>query len=122
MPEKTVAGTPADPTARFTRLELNGKSYSLVYDFDSIATAEDLTGLELLVGVNWAKINARRLRGMLYASLLKAHPEITLKDVAKLITPGNLPKIEKALVECWIASTPEREEESQNPQPPAAEA
>jgi hypothetical protein len=121
MESNTAAGTAADPTVRFTKIDLNGKTYQLVYDFDAIAQAEDLTGLPLLVGVNWHGINARRIRAMLFASLLKAHPEIKLKDVTKLITVSNLPKIETALVDAWWHSMPDQEEANENPQQPEPE-
>ncbi len=117
MPEP-VAGTPADPTVRYTELKLNGKTYQLTYDFESIAQAEETTGIELLVGVDWRKINARRIRAMLYASMVKAQPDITLKEIGKLITVLNLPNIESALVDCWMNSTPEKEEETENPPKP----
>lgn len=120
MPE-TVAGTPADPTVRYTELKLNGKTYQLTYDFEAIAAAEEATGLELLVGVDWRKINARRIRAMLYASMVKAQPDIALKEIGKMITVLNLPKIESALVDCWMNSTPEKEEEPENPPKPEAD-
>jgi hypothetical protein len=109
--KKTVATASADPTVRYTKVELNGAVYSLAYDFESIAIAEDLTGMEILIGVNWSKINARRLRAMLFASLLKAQPEITLEETGKLITVGNLSRIEAGLVDSWMRSNPDPADE-----------
>lgn len=116
-PKESVAGTPADPTIRFTELKLNGKTYSLLYDFEAIAKAEDLTGLELLVGVNWRKINARRIRAMLYASMLQAHPDITMKEITGLLSLRNVPRIEQALAECWLDSSADPEPKANPPQP-----
>ena len=84
-----------------TTLEVNGKSYLLAYDFDSIVAAEEATGLELLIGVDWSRIGAKRIQAMLYASMLKDQPEITLAEVGKLLSFKNLAKIEMALVETW---------------------
>src|SRR4051812_13615933 len=63
MSKKTnVAGTPADPTVRYTPLTLGPKTYQLAYDFDALARAEEMTGLSLLVGVNWSHIGAKQIR------------------------------------------------------------
>lgn len=94
-----------DPTLRSTKLELDGKTYLLVYDFDAIARAEEMTGLELLVGVDWQKINARRIRAMLYASMLRHQPKVTLDEVTDLIRVPNIPAIQDALVDTWFHST-----------------
>lgn len=122
MEEKnTVTGTTADPILHFTDVRLNGKTYKLIYDFEAVAKAEDLTGIPLLVGVDWGHINARRIRAMLFASLLKACPELKLEDVTKLINVRNLPKIERALIDAWVTSTPEAEDEKENPPQPDPE-
>ena len=132
MPEETVAGTPADPTLDFTELKLGKKTYKLIYDFDAIARAEELTGLGLLAGIDWRNIGVRKVRGMLYASMLFAHPEIalddqtvkaTLKELTKQITPWTIGRIENALHETWISSTApkkENDEDAENPPTPAA--
>src|SRR5947209_6002476 len=85
-----------------TPLELNGKSYSLIYDFDSVVAAEELTGIGLVAGVDWSNITVRRVQAMLYASLLKMQPQITMEEIRSLITIANIAKIEKALASAWI--------------------
>lgn len=115
---ETVAGTPADPTVRYTPLELDGKTYHLCFDFDAVAKAEQMTGMELLFGVDWSKITAPRLRAMLTACALKAHPEITPAQLTRHIRHKNLLKIQTALVDAWVNSTPDQEDDSQNPQAP----
>jgi hypothetical protein len=123
MSQETVAGTPADPTVRYVPLTLGGKTYQLIYDFDSIARAEEMTGMELLFGVNWTKIGAKRMRAMLVACMLKAHPDIKPSELTPHITHKNILKIQTALIDAWVASTPEQEEESEAnpPQPEASE-
>ena len=112
MPEPTIAGTPADPTARYTKLELGTKTYNLCFDFDSIAKAEEMTGMELLFGVDWTKINAKRMLAMLLACALKAHPDVKPETFKRHITHRNLPKLQTALIDAWVNSTPEGEEEN----------
>ena len=101
--KKKIAATLAAVKEKLqqTTLEVNGKSYLLAYDFDSIVAAEEATGLELLIGVDWSRIGAKRIQAMLYASMLKDQPEITLAEVGKLLSFKNLAKIEMALVETW---------------------
>lgn len=130
MSEQTVAGTTADPTLEFTKLEINGKTYDLIYDFEAIAQAEEETGIPLLVGVNWRRIGVRQIRAMLYASMLKAHPAVTTKMITPWIVPKNIPLITTALADAWMSSTPEIKEDEQTneaqnalaPNPPTPEA
>lgn len=122
MPEQnTVAGTPADPTLAFTDLKLGNKTYKLCFDFDAIAIAEEISGMPLMAGVNFSNVGVKRVRAMLYASALKAQPEVTLKEFTRYITPVNIKKIEKALLEAWVACVEKEEtEEGENPTEPAA--
>jgi hypothetical protein len=113
MKLETVAGGPADPTLQFTDLIVGGKTYKLIFDFDSIAFAEAQTGIPLLVGIDWSKITAVQMRAMLYASMLRGQPQMkdnpakSLEEVAKLLRPKNMIAIESALVKAWGDSTPE---------------
>lgn len=123
MPETTVANTAADPTLQFTELKLGKKTYKLCFDFDAIARAEEMTGMPLMAGVDFSNVGIRRVRAMLYASALKAQPEATLDEFTRLITPASIKKIERALVEAWVASVEQEEAEeeaSENPPAPAA--
>lgn len=113
----TVAGTPADPTARFVPLKLGGTTYQLCFDFDAIARAEEMTGMNLLFGVDWSKVNVTRVRAMLLACMLKAKPDITADKLTRYINHRNMPKIQSALIDAWVNSTPEEDEEQNPPEP-----
>jgi hypothetical protein len=114
--------------SNYTTLELGDKKYSLIYDFDAVMKAEDLTGMALLVGVDWSNVGVSRIRAMLYASLLTAQPDITLDEVTKLITFSNVLKIEQALVKAWrgpadvAAEEPKEEPATVEAEPEAAAA
>lgn len=101
---QSVAGTPADRTVRFINLELGGQEYSLIFDFNAIARAEKETGLNLLEAFNPEGMTATQFRAMLYASLLKAHPDITLEAAGDLVSLGGILRISKALGEAWSNS------------------
>ena|SRR5690242_11632775 len=119
---QTVAGTPADPTARFVPLKLGGTTYRLCFDFDAIAKAEEMTGMQLLFGVDWSRITIVRARAMLVACMLKAHPDITPEKLTKYMTHKNMPKIQNALIDAWVNSTPDADDEENPPQPDPAPA
>jgi hypothetical protein len=107
---ETVAGTPADPTIQFVPLTLGKKTYQLCYDFDAVAKAEDMTGLPLLAGVDWRNISIRRIAAMLYASALKADPDVTLAEFKPLIKHGSIGKIQIALAQAWVENQGDEEE------------
>lgn len=118
---ETVTNTTDDPTLQFTTLKLGDKTYRLIYDFDAIAMAEAITGMSLLVGVDWMKIGVMQIRAMLYASARKAHPGVTVDEFTPYITPSNITKIEKALVDAWVKNT-KRVEPENPPMPEPAPA
>jgi len=122
MNQELIAGTPADPTVRYTPLALDGTKYHLCFDFHAIAKAEEMTGMELLFGVDFSKISALRLRAMLLACMLKAHPEMALDDVTKYIVHKNIFTIQDAVSRAWVNSTPDDEEQNAAaPNPPQPE-
>ena len=114
----TVAGIPgSDPTLPSVPLELHGKKFHLAFDFNAIATAESLTGLNLLGKMDLQNLNAVQYRALLYSTLLKKHPEITLDEVGAMINLATLPAITVALVHAWTGSQPEVIEQDK-PNPP----
>ena len=111
MANKTnkVAGKPGlDPTLPDVELVFNGETYHLAYDFNAIVQAEKVTGVNLLTSVV-GEITAQSLRGLLWASLLKDRPEITIDEAGALIKPTNIATIRQAIVTCWFGSVPDAE-------------
>jgi hypothetical protein len=105
---KAVAGKPAlDPTLPNVPLVLNGRTLFLAFDFNAIATAESVTGLELLNSIDLQNLNAGKFRALLYSALLKAQPDITIEEVGSMINFTSLPAITVALVHAWTGSQPE---------------
>jgi hypothetical protein len=115
----------AEETEReFTKLEIGGKEYSLIYDFDSIVTAEEATNMALLINVDYRRASVARVRAMLFALMLTAHPDIKLKEISKLIVPVNIPSICVAINAAWmdIRSADERDEKEGKAEQSAEEA
>jgi hypothetical protein len=118
----SFAGTPADPTVRYAKLELSGEEYSLVFDFNAIATAEQVAKVNLLESFYFQNMTAAQFRGMFYAALRKAHPEISLQQAGDLITVKTLPVIQEALLKAWQNSITGTDHEDENPPRPLDQA
>lgn len=104
----SVAGVPGkDPTLPKVPLQIHGRQYFLAFDFNALATAEAATGLNLLGSLDLQNLNVIQYRALLFATLLKENPTITLEEVGSLVTLATLPSITMALVQAWTGSQPE---------------
>ena len=102
---KSVAGTASDPVIAFAKLTLDDKDYRLAYSFNSIALAERYAGCNLLMGLeNLRDLSAEQLRGLFYAALQVAHPEITLQKAGEMIFLDTIAPITAALAEAYTLS------------------
>lgn len=111
----SVAGKPGqDPALPRVPITLNGKKLHLVYDFNAIARAEELTGLNLFSTFDFSHLSVTKFRAMLFASLLKENPEITIEECGDFITAKTLADITIKMVEAWHGSRPEVKEEAGN--------
>jgi len=109
MSRTKVANTKNDPTVPFVPF----KDYRLVYSFNALALAEKATGLNMFQGLNLQALNALQLRAMLWASLLKAQPDMTLEDAGDLLTnPVDCNLVLAAIADAWTASMPKPKPES----------
>lgn len=107
---QTVAGTSADPLVQFEKLEIDGQTYHLAYDFNAIAEAEKLVGCNLLEGIAAILMHgmtAEQFRGLFYAALRKARPKMTLEQAGSLVRIDTMPDIREALLRAYNASLPE---------------
>lgn len=118
----TVAGTAADPLVKYHAIELDGETYKLAFDFNSIATAETLCGANLLQALDLKGLTANQYRGIFYASLMKAHPRMTLEGAGKLVTLPNLDPITEGLFAAWRLAMPAKEESEEGNEEAASES
>jgi hypothetical protein len=113
---KTVRNTPADPTLSKVPITLDGKKYLLVWDFNSLATGEFITGQNLLQSLTFRGLSALQLRGMFFAGLLKLQPKITLEEAGSLLKDDpTCGRVVAALVEAYHGSMPEPTPEEKDP-------
>ena len=98
-----------DPVTDAATLEIDGRKYRLVYDFNAIADAEVSAGCNLLHGMTATMVNrmsAGQLRGLFFAALRRAHPTITMAAAAALVRLDTMPSIVEKLCECYALSFP----------------
>jgi len=96
-----VFGVPGtDTTLPDVVLIVGGVEYQLAFDMNAIVTAEKATGIDLLKA-SISQPTAENLRGLLWASLLKAKPEMTIEQAGSLITPRNLNNVWLAVLTAW---------------------
>lgn len=106
---------------------VDGRDYVAEWDFNALATAEQLSGVNLFTTVlSFQGISTLQYRGLLFAALQKHHPKMTLEDCGRMCRPDTLRVITNALLVAWtdaqpadVEDTPATTEgESANPQNP----
>jgi hypothetical protein len=103
-----------NPTQPGVELTLGGLTYTLLFDFEAIATAEEATGQSLISGLHKKEVDSPRIslvRGLLWACLLPKQPAITQDEAAKLVNQHNLTAIWGKTLEAWVAGMAEPEAE-----------
>src|SRR4051794_34806267 len=109
MPKRSVAGPSFDPTIQFATLTIDGEDFKLAYDFNAISTAEHSAGCNLLQGLgSLTDLSAVQLRGLLYAALLVAHPDMTIHKAGRLIRFDTMPSVISVLGQAYSLSLPEK--------------
>jgi hypothetical protein len=94
-------------------LKLNGETYSLVWDFEAIALAEDISDRPLLTGIKVRDITSPTIslvRAMLYACIHTNHTDVTWDHVKAMVTRKTFSDIWVAVLTAWNAGIGETEE------------
>lgn len=102
------------PVAPVTTLSLNGATYSLVFEMESVALAEELTDRPLLTGLRQKDITTPKIslvQSMLFACILPRHPEMTLTQVKALVTRKNFYEVWGVVLNAWTAGLAEPDSE-----------
>jgi hypothetical protein len=67
-------------------LEGDPQVYTLEFDFNAICAAEAVTGCNLMRALAGGEIFAAQTRGLLFACLKPAHPDVLLTEAGELLT------------------------------------
>jgi hypothetical protein len=106
------------PTSRTRAIELDGKRYTVVFNFHAYTVMKELTGISLLMGWDTA-FDAREYACFLYAGLITHHPDVELQFCFDSLCGETFIAIEHMLWDAYKASMP-RPKEDANPQKPIA--
>lgn len=101
------------------KLTLGGVEYTLTYDFDAIAEAEEILDRPLITGLRGRDITTPKVslvRAMFFATAHATHPELTLEQAKALITRANLVEVWTRVLQAWTEAQPDAEEgDAENP-------
>jgi hypothetical protein len=95
---------PALPRVPIT---FDGVEYHLEYSFNAIAIAEEKVGINLFGAFDFTQLTVTKFRAMLFSSLVKNHPDMTLERAGDFIRASNLADITVAMIKAWHGSMPE---------------
>jgi hypothetical protein len=107
-----------NPVAPSTELKLGEHTYSLRWDFEAIARAEDLTDKPLLTGLRPKDVKTPTIslvRAMLFACISANHPDVTYEHVSALVTRKTFSDIWLAVLNAWAAGIGEADEADTDP-------
>ena|ERR1039457_7159664 len=105
------------------KLSIAGKDYSLLFDFEAIKEAEDISGLAILSGITRKNVNAPRIsliQAMLYAGLQRHDSELTFEKASELVTLHNWSEIWNKVILAWVACMGPSKPEDGKANPPIA--
>jgi hypothetical protein len=92
-----------------TPLELDGKTWQLVCDFNVICELEEASGRNLLAGIQPEWLTNKFCRTWLYLCLRELGASYTEREVGQLMTK-KIHLVIKALMEAYQAGMPSKEE------------
>jgi hypothetical protein len=104
-----------NPVAPSTTLVIGKQTFELLFDFESIALAEELTDRSLLTGLRSKDINSpsiRLVQSMLFACIHANHPEVTYTEAKSLVNRKNLSSIWGSILSAWSAGMAEPDHEA----------
>jgi len=89
-------------------------TFELMFDFEAIARAEDVTGRALLTGLTRREVDHPTIsfvRIMLFAALLPKEPLITFAEASAFVTRKTIKPIWDKVLEAWVAAMQDAEDE-----------
>jgi hypothetical protein len=119
--------TRKNPIKPSTSLKAGDVTYELLFDFDAVAHAEELTNSPLLTGLDSKSINTPKIstiQNMLFACLIPLQPKITLAEAKALVTRKIYRDVWSIVLNAWVAglAEPEPDEDAPDADPPLATA
>jgi hypothetical protein len=105
----------SNPTAPYTKITLKGTEYHLLFDFQAVADAEELTGRSLITGLHLKDFESpsiKLVQAMLYACMKHNHPTISFELAKTFVTMKTIGKIWGAVTDAWAMAMNEPDEDT----------
>jgi hypothetical protein len=105
------------------KLTIGDKEHTLLFDFQAIKEAEDISGVSILAGLSRRDVNAPRIsliQAMLYAGLMYQDPKLTFEKASQLVTLHNWQEIWNKILLAWVACMEPAKPEDGKANPPIA--
>ena len=86
------------------------KTRKVRIDLGVLEDAEEVSGYNYL-GDGLAKMNARALKALVWASLRNDDPDLTLEDVRVFVHAGNFSEVYETMLRAYVNAMPEKKDE-----------
>lgn len=115
----------ANPTQPAVKLKIGDETFDLVFDFEAIAEAEEITGKSLLSGLdaqNAARPAINFVRALFFACAKPRRPGLTYEQAKVYVTRESFADVWKAVLEAWTAAFTETEAQAEPADPSESQA
>jgi hypothetical protein len=99
-------------------LAIGKETYKLVFTFESLSEAEELTGKTLLTGIRKEDIERPKIaliHAMFFAALRQHHSNVSFAQAKKLVTFKNMPEVWAKTLDAFVAATTSGDEAEDAP-------
>jgi hypothetical protein len=106
-----------NPTSRTRAIELDGKSFTIEFNFRAYAAMRDLTGISLINAWDPSAMDAKEIACFLFAGLVTHQREIDIEFCFDSLNGENFGEIYSTLLGAYKASLPPVKEDADPKQP-----
>ncbi|MHB1042367.1 MAG: GTA-gp10 family protein [Eubacteriales bacterium] len=102
-----------NPTIKTVKIKLD-KERNLLLDLNGMAEFEEVTGQNLMSGIDFKEMKMKDFRALVWACLIHEDEKLTTKQVGKMITSGNIAEASDLITQALNLAMPKPDGE----QPP----
>jgi len=105
------------PTSRTRTVELDGKKYTVEFNFRAYSAMKELTGVSLINAWNPSEMDAKEIACLLFAGLLTHQRDIDLEFCFDALRGENFGDVFTTLLDAYTASLPKPKEDADPTKP-----
>lgn len=88
----------------YVRVDVGGKACRLKFDINAMCEIEDRFDMDFLRVLKEKTLDARTVRGLLWAAMLHDNPEITEAEVGSMMLPSDFLAVKTAITQAFAAA------------------